>query len=50
MHHVSGSPLPVSVVWLGEVPWRYDAMKKLLSGVLGEFRFEMAAYIRTKNE
>jgi len=33
-----------------QVPWRYDAAKKLLSGVLGEFRFEMAAYIRTKSE
>jgi|GEM_PF-5533814 len=33
-----------------QVPWRYDAAKKLLSGVLGDFRFEMAAYIRTKCE
>jgi hypothetical protein len=31
-----------------EVPWRYDDVKKVLSGVLGEFRFEISAYIRTK--
>ncbi|MEM3458967.1 MAG: Mov34/MPN/PAD-1 family protein [Candidatus Bathyarchaeia archaeon] len=32
------------------VPWRYDASKKLLAGVLGEFRFELAAYTRTKSK
>lgn len=32
------------------VPWRYGASKKLLSGVLGEFRFELTAYTRTKSK
>lgn len=31
------------------VPWRYDERRKLLSGVLGDFRFELSAYTRTKS-
>ena len=31
------------------VPWRYDSQKKILSGVLGEFRFEICAYTRTRS-
>jgi hypothetical protein len=32
------------------VPWSYDPAKRMLSGVLGEFRFEMCAYMRAKKD
>jgi len=32
------------------VPWRYDLRRKVLSGVLGDFRFELSAFIRVKNK
>lgn len=31
------------------VPWRYEGSKKMLSVVLGEFRFEIVAYTRIKS-
>jgi len=27
------------------VPWRYDLLRKVLSGVLGDFRFELSVFI-----
>ena len=33
-----------------KVSWRYDLDKEILSGTLGEFRFEMVAYTRLKKK
>jgi len=47
--NVNNIELIVSIWKKGRnVSWRYDPVKKTLSGVLGEFRFEICAYTRTK--